>query len=72
MPDPAPLPALLDIAALAAWLGTSPRHIRRLVAERRIPYLKVGHLIRFDPPEIHAWLDANRRPNPTSPGHRTA
>jgi hypothetical protein len=29
-----------------------PAHVRRLIAERRIPYLKEGRLIRFDPDEI--------------------
>jgi excisionase family DNA binding protein len=33
------------------------RHVRRLVAERRIPFLKWGNLLRFDPHEIAAWLD---------------
>ena len=36
------------------------RHVRRLVAERRIPYIKVGHFVRFDPVEIVAWLDNAR------------
>jgi excisionase family DNA binding protein len=53
---------LLDITALAAYLGVNTRHIRRLVAERRIPYIKWGHLIRFDPEEIRDWIDASRRP----------
>lgn len=56
------LPDLLDIDQLAKHLGTSHRHIRRLIAERRIPYVKVGRLIRFDPDEITAWLDRGRRP----------
>jgi hypothetical protein len=39
------------------------------VAERRIPFIKWGHLIRFDPSEISAWLDEARRgqARPTSP-----
>ena len=45
---------------LADQLATSIRHIRRLVAERRVPYVKVGRLVRFDPTEITAWLDSNR------------
>jgi excisionase family DNA binding protein len=53
---------LLDIDAVAIQLAVTPRHIRRLVAERRIPYLKVGRFIRFDPAEVDAWLDAARRP----------
>ena len=54
------LPQLLDIDHLAQHLGTSHRHIRRLIAEKRIPYLKVGRLIRFDPDEIRDWLDEGR------------
>lgn len=56
------LPRLLTIDQLAEHLGTSRRHLRRLIAERRIPYVKVGRLIRFDPDEIADWLDAGRHP----------
>ena len=56
------LPRLLDIEGLAKHLGVTHRHIRRLIAERRIPYVKVGRLIRFDADEITAWLNENRRP----------
>ena len=54
-------PRLLDITALASRLGVNPRHIRRLVAERRIPFIKWGHLLRFDPAEIRRWIDEYRR-----------
>jgi excisionase family DNA binding protein len=54
------LPHLLDIEAVAEHLGVSVRHVRRLVSERRIPYLKWGHLLRFDPAAIAEWLDQNR------------
>jgi len=33
-----------------------------LVAERRIPFVKWGHLLRFDPDEIASWLDGVRVP----------
>ena len=56
------LPQLLTIDQLAQRLGVSIRHIRRLIAERRVPYLKVGWFIRFDPAEITAWLDGARHP----------
>ena len=52
--------ALIDLPAVADRLGVNQRHIRRLVAERRIPFLKWGHLLRFDPDEIEAWLDQAR------------
>lgn len=53
-------PSLMDLPAVAERLGVNERHIRRLVAERRIPYLKWGHLLRFDPVDIDAWLDEAR------------
>ncbi len=53
---------LMDLAAVAERLGVNQRHIRRLVAERRIPFLKWGHLLRFDPAEIETWLDGTRWP----------
>lgn len=56
-----PLPRLLTITEIAEVLGVEPRHIRRLVQERRIPYIKWGHLLRFDPDEIRPWLDRHRR-----------
>lgn len=40
----------------------SVRHIRRLVAEGRIPYIKWGSKLHFDPDEIDAWVDDHRRP----------
>jgi excisionase family DNA binding protein len=57
---PTTVPELIDIETLANRLGDSVRHVRRLVAERRIPYLKVGHFVRFDPEEIATWLNAQR------------
>jgi hypothetical protein len=30
------------------------------VAERRIPFLKVGRFVRFDPGELNVWLDDHR------------
>jgi excisionase family DNA binding protein len=64
------LPQLLTIDQLAERLGVSIRHIRRLIAERRVPYLKVGWFIRFDPAEIAAWLDGTRHPQHLDHGRR--
>ncbi len=55
---------LIDYEELAAWLSDSVRHLRRLVHEDRIPYLKVGHFVRFDPDQIRHWLDDNRHGRP--------
>ncbi|HYI61778.1 MAG TPA: excisionase family DNA-binding protein [Acidimicrobiales bacterium] len=42
-------------------LGVDVRHVRRLVHERRIPFVKWGHLLCFDPAEIDLWIDQSRR-----------
>jgi excisionase family DNA binding protein len=52
---------LIDIRGVAQVLGVTPRHIQRLVAERRIPYLKIGRFVRFDRAELDVWLDQQRR-----------
>ena len=54
-------PQLVDIEWVAGRLGVKVRHVRRLVADRRIPFVKWGHLLRFDPAELEAWLDRARR-----------
>jgi excisionase family DNA binding protein len=54
------LPTLLSVEGLAEHLGVTVRHVRQLVAERRIPYIKWGHLVRFDPVDVSAWLQQQR------------
>jgi excisionase family DNA binding protein len=57
---------LLDTDAVAAALCVTPRHIQRLVSERRIPHVKVGRFVRFDPDELRTgsrgtrWLPSAR------------
>jgi excisionase family DNA binding protein len=36
------------------------RFVRRLVEERRVPVVKLGRLVRFDPVEVEAWIGASR------------
>ncbi len=38
---------LLTVEAVAERLSTSPRFIRRLIAERRIEFVKVGRHVRI-------------------------
>jgi excisionase family DNA binding protein len=49
---------LLDIDGVAHLLAVTVRHVRRLVFERRIPYIKIGGLLRFDPAVIRAWVES--------------
>jgi excisionase family DNA binding protein len=50
---------LLDYQELADWLHDSVRHLRRLVDENRIPYVKIGRYVRFDPDQVRRWLGEN-------------
>ena len=45
---------LVDVEGAADHLAVTPRFIRALVAERRIPYLK---FVRFDLDDLNDWLD---------------
>ena len=51
---------LLDIEQAAERLNVSPRFIRRLIAQRRIDYLKIGKFIRFQPDELDSWIENQR------------
>jgi excisionase family DNA binding protein len=51
---------LLTWNEAAERLGTTPRHVRRLVFERRIAYRKLGRYVRFHPDDLEEYISANR------------
>ena len=51
---------LLTVDQAAERLGTSPRFIRRLVAERRIAFAKLGKHVRIDSADLDAFVAAGR------------
>jgi excisionase family DNA binding protein len=51
---------MLDVVGLAWRLGVTERFVRRLVHERRIPFYKVGSLVRFDVVDVEHWLATHR------------
>jgi excisionase family DNA binding protein len=51
---------LLTWDEAAERLGTTPRHVRRLVFERRIAYRKLGRYVRFHPDDLEEYISANR------------
>lgn len=53
---------LIDMHAAADRLGTSHRQVRRMVDDRRIPFVKVGRFVRFDPADLDRWIDAQKVP----------
>jgi excisionase family DNA binding protein len=54
------LDRLLTVEEAAERLGTSTRFVRRLVADRRIAYVKVGRHVRLDPTDVEAFIAASR------------
>jgi len=54
MPDPARLnDDFLDLTELAAWLQITVRHLRRRIAEGRIPKDKIGVWLGFVAPRFN-------------------
>ena len=51
---------LLTVAEVAERLSTTPRHVRRLVFERRFAYRKLGRYVRFHPDDLEEYVSANR------------
>ena len=61
------VPELVDIATVAKLLGVGERYVRRLVAERQIEIVKVGHYVRFDLHVVRKWVEDRRRPAVRTP-----
>jgi excisionase family DNA binding protein len=50
----------LTVGEAADYLNTSVRFIRRLIAERRIPFHKVGRHVRLAMADLDAFMSAGR------------
>ena len=46
---------LLDIQDVAAYTGLSVHTLYTMVSQRRIPYVKMGRLTKFDRVELDKW-----------------
>ena len=47
---------LLDIKDVAIYTGLSTHTIYTMVSQRRIPYVKLGRLTKFDRLELDRWI----------------
>jgi excisionase family DNA binding protein len=54
-------PEMFNISVAAERLGTTPRHVRRLIQERRIPHYKVGSKVVLSAEDCDAFLKQARR-----------
>jgi excisionase family DNA binding protein len=59
---------LLTMEEVADRLGTTRRHVRRLVFERRFAYRKLGRYVRFHPDDVAEYVSATRIAAGTVPG----
>lgn len=51
---------MLTTEEAADYLGTTARHVRRLVSDHELSRYKVGSRNRFADVDLDAWLDARR------------
>ena len=51
---------MLSTAEAAEYLGTTARHVRRLVTDHELSRYKVGGRNRFADVDLDEWLDARR------------
>jgi len=47
---------LLNIKEAAAYMGLSVHTLYTMVSQRRIPFIKVGRLVKFDVGLLDAWI----------------
>jgi excisionase family DNA binding protein len=53
---------LIDIAELERRTAIKQATLRKYVVQRKIPFVKIGRLVRFDLPEIEAWIAERKVP----------
>ena len=47
---------LMNAEEAAKFLGIKKSTVYAWVAQRRLPYIKVGHLLKFRPRALERWL----------------
>ena len=52
---------LLNFKETASFLNIKESHLRGLIFKRKIPFLKIGRLLRFDPKKLLNWLEKQNK-----------
>jgi len=50
---------LLGINEVTEYTGLKTSTVYSWVHQRKIPYIKMGRLVKFDPKEIDLWIQKN-------------
>ena len=62
-----PPPEVMDIKALAQYLGMGRSKIYNLIRQRKIPASRIGRQYRFSKPLVDQWLKEQLITQPTEP-----
>ncbi|WP_413935149.1 helix-turn-helix domain-containing protein [Nitrospira sp. BLG_1] len=50
---------LVTVQEAAAYTGLSPHTLYTMVSQRRVPYVKLGRLTKFDLGQLEQWIEAH-------------
>jgi excisionase family DNA binding protein len=50
------VPRLMSIEQVSVYVDLSVHTVYRMVSQRRIPFVKIGRLVKFDHAEIDRWI----------------
>ena len=53
---------LMSVEEAADYLGVKRSTLYSWVFYRKIPFIKIGRLVKFDYAELQQWIDEKRRP----------
>ena len=51
---------LMDIKETSEYLGCTVNTLYSWTSQKRIPYVKIGRLTKFDQMDIDAWIENNK------------
>lgn len=54
-------PRLLTVEQAADYLTTSAHFVRRLIRERRVPFVKIGRHVRLSPDDLDTFIAQGRK-----------
>ena len=61
---------LLTPDEVCAWLQIKKSQLYRFTCENRIPFIKLGNLLRFKRSEVQEWLARHRNGTEERAGHK--
>ena len=52
---------LLSAIEVSEYMGLSTNTLYTWVSQRKIPFIKIGRLTKFDKEALDQWIDSNRK-----------